>query len=49
MRIFYTFRPGRRIVLLGGMIKKRDEIPRDVLKRVRRYLHEVEALDEAGG
>jgi hypothetical protein len=35
VRIFYTFRPGRRIVLLDGMIKKRDEIPSDVLARVR--------------
>jgi hypothetical protein len=50
VRIFYTFRPGRRIVLLDGMIKKRDEIPRDVVKRVRRYLKEVQALaDEARG
>jgi hypothetical protein len=49
VRIFYTFRPGRRIVLLDGMIKKRDDIPRAVLKRVRGYLAEVEALgDEAG-
>ena len=31
MRIFYTFRPGRRIVLLDGIVKKRDQIPRDVL------------------
>jgi len=27
------------------MIKKRDEIQRDVLKRVRRYLKEVERME----
>ncbi len=42
VRIFYIFLPGRRIVLLDGVIKKQDEIPRDVLKRVRRYRREVE-------
>ena len=35
VRIFYTFRPGRRIVLLDGMIKKRDDIPSEVLTRAR--------------
>lgn len=28
VRIFYVFRPGRRIVLLGGVIKQQDEIPK---------------------
>lgn len=49
VRIFYIFRPGRRVVLLDGIIKKRDEIPRDALKRVRRYRREVEAAAEAEG
>jgi len=35
VRIFYTFRPARRIVLLDAMVKKRDNIPSDVLARVR--------------
>jgi hypothetical protein len=35
VRIFYTFRPARRIVLLDAMVKKRDDIPSDVLARVR--------------
>ena len=35
VRIFYTFRPGRRIVLLDAMVKKRDDIPSDVLAQVR--------------
>lgn len=36
VRIFYVFRPGRRIVLLDGMIKKRLDIPRHVIERLRR-------------
>ena len=42
VRIFYTFLPGRRIVLLDGIIKKTDDIPKDDLKRVRQYKREVE-------
>lgn len=37
VRLFYTFRPGRRIVVLDGMVKKRQDIPADVLARVRAY------------
>ena len=36
VRIFYTFRPGRRIVLLEGLVKKRDDIPPVVLRRIRK-------------
>jgi hypothetical protein len=43
VRLFYTFRPGRRAVLLDGEIKKRNEIPKRVLKRVRGYLRDIEA------
>lgn len=49
VRIFYTFRPGRRIVLLDGMLKKQDQIPATILKRVRGYLRDLEAREEAGG
>jgi len=35
VRIFYTFRAGQRIVLLDAMVKKRDDIPPEVLARVR--------------
>ena len=49
VRIFYMFRPGRRAVLLDGIIKKQDDIPRDVLKRLRRYMQAVEASEEASG
>lgn len=45
VRIFYVFRPGRRIVLLDGIVKKQDRIPRDVLTRVRQYQAAVGAAD----
>jgi hypothetical protein len=41
VRIFYVFRPERRVVLLDGMIKKRDDIPREVMERLRRLQKEV--------
>ena len=37
VRIFYVFLPGQRIVLLDGMVKKQNEIPDQVLRRVRVY------------
>lgn len=42
VRVFYMFLPGRRIVLLDGIIKKTDEIPKRDLQRVRQYKREVE-------
>jgi Phage derived protein Gp49-like (DUF891) len=45
VRLFYTFRPGRRIVLLDGLVKKRQEIPPGVLKRVRRYQRALETAE----
>lgn len=45
VRMFYMFRPGRRITLLDGMVKKQDHIPPRVLARVRRFQREVEAMD----
>ena len=42
VRIFYIFRPGRRIVLLDGIIKNQDEIPGDVRDRVRAYRRDAE-------
>jgi hypothetical protein len=47
VRLFYMFRPRRRITLLDGMIKKRDTIPAAVLQRVRGYQATVQAMDEA--
>jgi hypothetical protein len=41
VRIFYMFLPGRRVVLLDGIIKKQDRIPRKDLDRVRAYQGDV--------
>ncbi len=45
VRIYYTFRPGRRVVLLDGMIKKRGSIPPKVLARMRGLGAEVRGTD----
>ena len=53
VRIFFVFRPGHRITVLDGIIKKQDRIPSRVLDRVRRYQKELVAEDakasEVGG
>lgn len=36
VRLFYVFRGEHTIVLLDGMIKKRDDIPAAMMKRLRR-------------
>ena len=41
VRIFYCFRPGGRIFLIDGMIKKRDRIPADMLARIRNIEAEI--------
>jgi hypothetical protein len=43
VRIFYIFRPGHRIVVLDGIVKKRGKIPGDVLARLRRYQRDAES------
>jgi len=45
VRIFYIFRPGRRVVLLDGIIKKQDEIPVRDLQRVRAMRQAVEVAE----
>ena len=45
VRIFYLFRPGRRIALLDGMLKKQRRVPADALRRARRYQKEIRARD----
>jgi hypothetical protein len=45
VRLFYTFRPGRAIVLLDGLVKKRQDIPPRVLARVRRYQRALETAE----
>ena len=48
VRLFYTFEPGRSIRLLGGMLKKQDRIPTDVLGQMRAYQKEArERLSKA--
>src|SRR5438445_9973420 len=37
VRLFYVFEPGQTIRLLGGMVKKQDRIPSDVLAQMRGY------------
>ena len=37
VRLFYMFEPGQIIRLLGGMVKKQDRIPPDVLAQMRGY------------
>ena len=49
VRIFYMFRPGRQIVLLDGVVKKRDEIPAAVIRRIRLLQREVRAAKCVGG
>ena len=45
VRMFYIFQPGRRAVVLDGILKKQDAIPRDVLERMRLYRRDVEARE----
>lgn len=35
VRFFYVFEPGQTIRLLGGMVKKQDRFPTDVLAQMR--------------
>ena len=37
VRLFYVFEPRQVIRLLGGMVKKRDRIPAEVLAQMRGY------------
>jgi hypothetical protein len=41
IRLFYVFLPGHVIVLLDGEIKKRDEIPRRTMERMKELQAEV--------
>ena len=42
MRIYYGFLPGRRVVLLGGYVKKRTDTPPDILRLMRARLKEAQ-------
>jgi phage-related protein len=41
VRLFYMFEPGQIIRLLGGMVKKQDRIPGDILAQMRGYQKDV--------
>ena len=49
VRVFYMFLPSRQIVLLDGIVKKRDDIPAAVLRRIRLVQSEVLAANRKGG
>ena len=49
VRVFYMFLPGQQIVLLDGIVKKRDDIPAAVLRRIRLLRSEVLASKREGG
>lgn len=49
VRVFYMFLPGQQIVLLDGLVKKRDDIPAAVLRRLRLLQSEVLAANRKGG
>lgn len=49
VRVFYMFRPGQQIVLLDGIVKKRNDIPAAVLRRIRLLQSEVLAANRKGG
>ncbi len=44
VRMFYMFLPAQQIVVLDGIVKKRDDIPNAVLRRVRGLQSEVLAV-----
>ncbi len=45
VRIFYVFRPGRRITLLNGVLKKRRRVSAEALRLARRYQKEVMPIE----
>ena len=47
VRLFYVFRPGRRVVILDGYLKKRQDSPRGVLLLMRKYKADLEIKDES--
>jgi len=49
LRVFYMFLPGQQIVLLDGIVKKRDDIPAAVLRRIRLLQSEILASKREGG
>ena len=48
LRVFYMFLPGQQIVLLDGIVKKRDDIPVAALRRIRLLQSEILASKREG-
>jgi len=48
VRLYFVYRPGRRIVVLDGDVKKQDKIAQDALKRIRAYRRDLEAREQRG-
>lgn len=48
VRLYYVFRPGRKIIILDGDVKKQDKISQDVLKRLRAYRRDLEEREAKG-
>ena len=49
VRVFYMFLPAQQIVLLDGIVKKRDDIPAAVLRRIRLLQSEILVANRKGG
>jgi hypothetical protein len=49
VRIFYLFRPNRRIVLLDGLVKRRRSIPEKDLEHARALQRKVLESEPDGG
>jgi hypothetical protein len=47
--VYPMFLPGQKVVLLDGMVKKRDDIPAAVLRRIRLLQSEVLVAKPQGG
>ena len=46
VRLLYTFRPGKRVVIFDGVVKKQDELPADLVKRVRQMYAALVTAEE---
>jgi hypothetical protein len=49
IRIYFGFLPGRRAVLFGGYVKKRDDTPPDIIRLMRKRLKEAQDEYEKSG
>ena len=45
VRIFFVFRPGHRVVLLDGIVKKQDKLPPEAVERAERLKRDLEARE----